>query len=981
MLGRSSVRFEIAQYLTTCINSRTLPGFTISLPFIDQLINTLRGTGPFFSVPAVGSVLLTNKTNAPENAPGVTNLDIIGLQSLTGGIAGLASLALFGANTLLSISDAIAAFTVEAAQGITSPFDEDYNFKIEITKGIANSAAVLNALLEGSNITGKATPGSTKELVSKSDNLVCVHHIHGAVVPIINASSSVIQTELNMALPIPTNIFDGNKTNKTKATATNTDPSSVTPPPVPSSGSSTSLTSPVTLPVRPHMQPLFTTIIQAAEAVDTLITASQRRREGLSVILESSTSTQLLSTGIIAIPKNIYLDASIAVKTTFEAVLALQQRIDRLILYLSTEIRTANEIISREEKVAAEAAVAKEKAKASAAAAREASEAARIAAMTPEDRAKYEADQAKKKAKAAAKEDTPASTASTTKSIPNPLNIGLGNLKVRSQIFLVDSLRPFRGLSPYYPSAGVVGNTFISNLSSLVDNEEGITNDPVERPLDNEGNPVTRLDLLIKRIVESLGGKRRKPRIPKGTRDYEPEQMEVRERCFTIIRNVFKRHGAVEIDTPVFEDKATLLGKYGEEGGKLIYDLADQGGESLSLRYDLTVPFARYLAMHGVENIKRFHIAKVYRRDNPQMARGRYREFYQCDFDVAGVYAPMMPDAEVLKVAVEILSDLPIGDFVIKLNHRKLLDAMLDICGVPSSKFRGVCSAIDKLDKEPWETVKAELVDDKGLAPSVADSIGNMVTKLKGNPWELHQIMMKDTVFTTHKDASIALNDLNLLYTYLQAFNCLHKISFDMSLARGLDYYTGLIYEAIPLEVPGGVPMGSIAAGGRYDNLVGMFSSNGSITPCVGVSIGMERVFSIMEAKAALANGGLKRTPVTVMVCSIPSTRYNMTLERMKILSDIWKIGVSGEMVYAQGDPKLQKQMTTALEAGVPFLVVLAEDELDKNTVQIKNLINRDTLVVDRNEYITKLQELITNYKNNVYTTTTTTTSTTISNN
>ena len=152
------------------------------------------------------------------------------------------------------------------------------------------------------------------------------------------------------------------------------------------------------------------------------------------------------------------------------------------------------------------------------------------------------------------------------------------------------------------------------------------------------------------KLLEQLssGGEKRRPKIPKGTRDFAPEQMRIREQVFAAIRRIFKRHGGVEIDTPVFELKEVLTGKYGEDS-KLIYDLADQGGELLSLRYDLTVPFARFLAMNSVGNIKRYHIAKVYRRDQPQLNRGRYREFYQCDFDIAGSYSPMVPDAEVRK--------------------------------------------------------------------------------------------------------------------------------------------------------------------------------------------------------------------------------------------------------------------------------------------------------------------------------------------
>lgn len=187
-------------------------------------------------------------------------------------------------------------------------------------------------------------------------------------------------------------------------------------------------------------------------------------------------------------------------------------------------------------------------------------------------------------------------------------------------------------------------------------------------------------------------------KTPKGTRDYNPQQMTLRQGVLDKIIAVFKKHGAETIDTPVFELKDVLTGKYGEDS-KLIYDLKDQGGEILSMRYDLTVPLARYLAMGKVSSIKRFHIAKVYRRDNPAMTRGRYREFYQCDFDIAGTYDPMLPDAECVRVVAEILSSLNIGEFVIKLNHRKLLDGMFEACGVPTDLFRTICSAVDKLDK------------------------------------------------------------------------------------------------------------------------------------------------------------------------------------------------------------------------------------------------------------------------------------------
>ena len=184
------------------------------------------------------------------------------------------------------------------------------------------------------------------------------------------------------------------------------------------------------------------------------------------------------------------------------------------------------------------------------------------------------------------------------------------------------------------------------------------------------------LQSVVREILEQTNESARKPKCAKGTRDMNPLQMAIREKAFAKIRAIFKKHGATEIDTPVFELKETLTSKYGEES-KLIYDLEDQGGELLSLRYDLTVPFARYVAERGLSSIKRFHIAKVYRRDNPQMNKGRFREFYQCDFDIAGTYGLMIPDADLLSVVIDILHSLEIGNFVIKLNHRKFLDAMI----------------------------------------------------------------------------------------------------------------------------------------------------------------------------------------------------------------------------------------------------------------------------------------------------------------
>lgn len=215
----------------------------------------------------------------------------------------------------------------------------------------------------------------------------------------------------------------------------------------------------------------------------------------------------------------------------------------------------------------------------------------------------------------------------------------------------------------------------------------------------------------------------------------------------------------------------------------------------MALRYDLTVPFARYLAMNKITNIKRYHIAKVYRRDNPSMTKGRYREFYQCDFDIAGQYDPMIPDAECVKIVADTLSSLDIGTFTIKVNHRLLLDGIFAACGVPSDQFRTICSSVDKLDKSPWEEVRKEMVEEKKLDPTIADKIGEYVSK-RGHD-DLISELRQDEFLMKETSAKQGLEAMEMLLQYCKIYKITDKILFDLSLARGLDYYTGVIYEAV----------------------------------------------------------------------------------------------------------------------------------------------------------------------------------------
>ncbi|KAG5519156.1 hypothetical protein PMAC_002244 [Pneumocystis sp. 'macacae'] len=441
-------------------------------------------------------------------------------------------------------------------------------------------------------------------------------------------------------------------------------------------------------------------------------------------------------------------------------------------------------------------------------------------------------------------------------------------------------------------------------------------------------------------------------KTPKGTKDWDGVDIVIREKMFSKIMKIFKRHGGIAIDTPVFELREILAGKYGEDS-KLIYDLQYQGGELCSLRYDLTVPFARYLAMNPtIQYIKRYHIAKVYRRDQPAMLKGRMREFYQCDFDIAGCYDPMLPDTEILKILIEILEELNISDYVIKLNHRKILDGIFDVSGVPNDKFRTISSAVDKLDKLSWDFIKKEMVEEKGLDDLVADKVGDYI-KNKGGKDLLEKLKL-DKLIGKHPIALEGIEDMETLYEYLEYLDIDSKVLFDLSLARGLDYYTGLIYEAVLKPCDSFYPnslkskssfnkdqddfasIGSIAAGGRYDNLVGMFSSKKNGIPCVGVSIGVERIFSILKSRSS---GGIiksNNTEVYVMEFGTGS-KSNMIKERLQICKELWSSGINAQFFY-KVRPKPRQQFEAAEKDNVPIAIIFGQDEIANNQIRIKIL-------------------------------------------
>ncbi|KAL7917110.1 histidyl-tRNA synthetase [Trichoderma austrokoningii] len=419
-------------------------------------------------------------------------------------------------------------------------------------------------------------------------------------------------------------------------------------------------------------------------------------------------------------------------------------------------------------------------------------------------------------------------------------------------------------------------------------------------------------------------------KTPKGTRDWVGQDLLLRDHILQKIQEVLKRHGGIPLDTPVFEIRDVLSEKYGEDS-RLIYNLEDQGGEICSLRYDLTVPFARWLAMHNVKAIRRYQIAKVYRRDQPAVARGRYREFYQCDFDIAGLYDPMIPDAEILRIICEVFDAFQL-DITIKLNHRRILDGMFAVAGVPPDKLRPVSSAVDKLDKLPWVEVKKEMVEAKGLSEEVADEIGKYVLQSGPIP-EIIEALRSDQKLSANESIRAGLNDMDLLLSYLEAMGAVDKVCFDLSLARGLDYYSGLIYEAIA-STTGPNQVGSVAAGGRYDGLVGIFGKQP--IPCVGISFGVDRIYTLLDAQRKKGDSVLDHD-TDVYIMAFGGKEFDgFLLERMRVARELWDAGIQAEF-SAKVKPRQQQQFNASKNA--MLAIILGQDEIENGQVRLKNAL------------------------------------------
>lgn len=360
------------------------------------------------------------------------------------------------------------------------------------------------------------------------------------------------------------------------------------------------------------------------------------------------------------------------------------------------------------------------------------------------------------------------------------------------------------------------------------------------------------------------------------------------------------------------------------------------------------------------------------------MTKGRKREFYQCDFDIAGTYDSMLPDAEILRIVCEIFQELGWdGKFSIKINHRGILDGVFAVCGVPTDKTRAISSAVDKLDKSPWEEVRKEMVEEKGLSEEVADKIWDYVQN-KGGP-EILSKLQNDEALKDDQSMQKGLADMELLFRYLSAFKVLPFIEFNLSLARGLDYYTGVIYEVITegsapsssataqsLQRGGkkssssskppasknlddedrssdpSVGVGSIAAGGRYDHLTEKFNPR-ALVPCVGISFGVDRIFSVTKARMEATGGAqkIRHNEVDVFVMAFGGKGFNgMLEERMEVARTLWEAGIKAEFLF-KVKPKLPAQFKAADVGGVPFAVILGEDEQKAGKAKIKVSVSR----------------------------------------
>ncbi|MBK0379753.1 histidine--tRNA ligase [Mucilaginibacter segetis] len=451
-----------------------------------------------------------------------------------------------------------------------------------------------------------------------------------------------------------------------------------------------------------------------------------------------------------------------------------------------------------------------------------------------------------------------------------------------------------------------------------------------------------------------------KPSVPKGTRDFSPAEMAKRNFIFDTIKGVFRKYGYQQIETPSMENLSTLTGKYGDEGDKLIFKILNSGDflakadeqaianknsnqaiSSISekaLRYDLTVPFARYVVQHQNDitfPFKRFQVQPVWRADRPQ--KGRYREFYQCDADVVGS-ASLLNEAEFIMIYDEALSLLGLKNFTIKINNRKILSGIAEVIDKPDNII-DLTVAIDKIDKIGLHGVIKELTE-KGFTDADITKLKPVIL-LEGNNEEklekLRQALQSSAIGLQGCD------EIEIVFNYIK-HTPLKKatLELDITLARGLNYYTGAIFEVKTNEVA----MGSIGGGGRYDDLTGMFSLKGLTG--AGISFGADRIYDVLEELNLFPAAAEQGT--TVLICCFDAAGETYALPLLQQLRDN---NISAEL-YPAGT-KIKKQMDYANNKHIPYTILIGSDEMQSGSLSFKNMESGEQESLSANQIVAKL--------------------------
>jgi histidyl-tRNA synthetase len=449
-----------------------------------------------------------------------------------------------------------------------------------------------------------------------------------------------------------------------------------------------------------------------------------------------------------------------------------------------------------------------------------------------------------------------------------------------------------------------------------------------------------------------------KPSIPKGTRDFGHEEMIKRNYIFNTIKSVFHIYGYQSIETPAMENLSTLMGKYGEEGDKLLFKVLNSGDflnkadssileqknsvkltsqiSEKGLRYDLTVPFARYVVQHRNDiqfPFKRYQIQNVWRADRPQ--KGRYREFYQCDVDVVGSNS-LLNEVELIQIVDDVYNKLNIR-VVVKLNNRKILSGIAEVIGFPD-KIIDITTAIDKIDKIGIENVNKEL-QDRGLTSDAVDKLQPILNLSGSNKDKLNQI---EEVLQASEVGLKGVEEIRKIFSYIDKLDISTNIELDLTLARGLNYYTGAIFEVKSIDAK----MGSITGGGRYDNLTSIFGLPD--ISGVGISFGADRIYDVMESLGLFP----KETTTTTKLLFVNFGEKEQDW-CLPIVEQLRRAGVSVELF--PDSSKMKKQMNYANNRHIPFVAIVGEDEMKSNLITLKDMNKGEQLKVTINDLIKKL--------------------------